>query len=91
MPAVHTPAPPRGAASILELAARSMFTLFAGASEGILLVDRDFGASVLVPPRTTCRWERRAARGRFSPRPPWASARTPCTRGWRSARPALSR
>jgi hypothetical protein len=61
MPAVHTPAPPRGAASILELAARSMFTLFAGASEDVLLADRDFGASVLVLPRTTRRWQRRAA------------------------------
>jgi transcriptional regulator with PAS, ATPase and Fis domain len=35
------PALPRDAASILELAARSMFDLFAGASEGMLLVDRD--------------------------------------------------
>ena len=32
---------PRDAAAILELAARSMFDLFAGASEGMLLVDRD--------------------------------------------------
>jgi transcriptional regulator with PAS, ATPase and Fis domain len=32
---------PRDAASILELAARSMFDLFASASEGMLLVDRD--------------------------------------------------
>ncbi len=32
---------PRDAASILELAARSMFDLFANASEGMLLVDRD--------------------------------------------------
>ena len=31
---------PRDAQSILELAARSMFDLFAGASEGMLLVDR---------------------------------------------------
>ncbi|MBH1963284.1 MAG: sigma 54-interacting transcriptional regulator [Comamonadaceae bacterium] len=31
---------PRDAASILELAARSMFDLFAGASEGMILVDR---------------------------------------------------
>ena len=46
MPPPHPPAPastalPRDAASILELAARSMFDLFAGASEGMLLVDRD--------------------------------------------------
>ena len=32
---------PRDAASILELAARSMFDLFASASEGMLLVDRE--------------------------------------------------
>ncbi|HMS06304.1 MAG TPA: sigma 54-interacting transcriptional regulator [Burkholderiaceae bacterium] len=32
---------PRDASAILELAARSMFDLFAGASEGMLLVDRD--------------------------------------------------
>ncbi len=32
---------PRDAQSILELAARSMFDLFANASEGMLLVDRD--------------------------------------------------
>ncbi|MET4576298.1 sigma-54 interaction domain-containing protein [Ottowia thiooxydans] len=32
---------PRDAASILELAARSMFDLFAGASEGMILVDRN--------------------------------------------------
>ncbi|HBH37656.1 MAG TPA: sigma-54-dependent Fis family transcriptional regulator, partial [Curvibacter sp.] len=31
---------PRDAQSILELAARSMFDLFANASEGMLLVDR---------------------------------------------------
>ncbi|MBC7621193.1 MAG: PAS domain-containing protein, partial [Candidatus Saccharibacteria bacterium] len=31
---------PRDAASILELAARSMFELFANASEGMMLVDR---------------------------------------------------
>ncbi|MFD1709952.1 PAS domain-containing protein [Ottowia sp. GY511] len=47
MPAPSSPAPsaasslPRDAASILELAARSMFDLFASASEGMLLVDRD--------------------------------------------------
>ena len=44
MPAVQTPASPalpRDAASILELAARSMFDLFASASEGMVLVDRD--------------------------------------------------
>ncbi len=35
------PALPRDAASILELAARSMFDLFATASEGMLLVDRE--------------------------------------------------
>ena len=37
------PAPtlPRDVSSILELAARSMFELFASASEGMLLVDRD--------------------------------------------------
>ena len=40
MPKPETPALPRDAASILELAARSMFDLFAGASEGMLLVDR---------------------------------------------------
>jgi transcriptional regulator with PAS, ATPase and Fis domain len=45
---MDTPAPtpavahlPRDAASILELAARSMFDLFANASEGMLLVDRE--------------------------------------------------
>ncbi len=32
---------PRDAASVLELAARSMFDLFASASEGMLLVDRE--------------------------------------------------
>lgn len=32
---------PRDAQSILELAARSMFDLFANASEGMLLVDRE--------------------------------------------------
>ena len=32
---------PRDAQSILELAARSMFDLFANASEGMMLVDRD--------------------------------------------------
>ena len=31
---------PRDAQSILELAARSMFDLFANASEGMMLVDR---------------------------------------------------
>ncbi|MFT3777328.1 MAG: sigma 54-interacting transcriptional regulator [Ottowia sp.] len=36
-----SPALPRDAASILELAARSMFDLFASASEGMVLVDRD--------------------------------------------------
>ena len=43
MPALSATASslPRDAASILELAARSMFDLFAGASEGMLLVDRD--------------------------------------------------
>ncbi|HMT58564.1 MAG TPA: sigma 54-interacting transcriptional regulator [Ottowia sp.] len=35
------PALPRDATRILELAARSMFELFEGASEGMLLVDRD--------------------------------------------------
>ena len=40
-PAGVTNALPRDAASILELAARSMFDLFASASEGMLLVDRD--------------------------------------------------
>jgi hypothetical protein len=37
----EAPALPRDAQSILELAARSMFELFASASEGMLLVDRD--------------------------------------------------
>ncbi|MDP1895019.1 MAG: PAS domain-containing protein, partial [Hydrogenophaga sp.] len=32
---------PRDAQSILELAARSMFDLFANASEGMMLVDRN--------------------------------------------------
>jgi transcriptional regulator with PAS, ATPase and Fis domain len=32
---------PRDARSILELAARSMFTVFAHASEGMMLVDRE--------------------------------------------------
>ena len=44
MPATLSPAPPalpRDATRILELAARSMFELFEGASEGMLLVDRD--------------------------------------------------
>jgi transcriptional regulator with PAS, ATPase and Fis domain len=36
-----TPSLPRDGQSILELAARSMFDLFANASEGMLLVDRD--------------------------------------------------
>jgi transcriptional regulator with PAS, ATPase and Fis domain len=35
-----TDALPRDAQSILELAARSMFDLFASASEGMMLVDR---------------------------------------------------
>ncbi|MEI8324279.1 MAG: sigma 54-interacting transcriptional regulator [Betaproteobacteria bacterium] len=39
--ATGSPALPRDAQSILELAARSMFDLFANASEGMLLVDRD--------------------------------------------------
>ena len=38
---VQATALPRDAQSILELAARSMFDLFANASEGMLLVDRD--------------------------------------------------
>ena len=40
---LRSPSPtlPRDAQSILELAARSMFELFANASEGMLLVDRD--------------------------------------------------
>ena len=44
MPDTLSPAPPalpRDATRILELAARSMFELFEGASEGMLLVDRD--------------------------------------------------
>ena len=44
MPATLSPAPPalpRDATRILELAARSMFELFEGASEGMLLVNRD--------------------------------------------------
>ena len=40
-PSANASSLPRDAASILELAARSMFDLFAGASEGMLLVDRD--------------------------------------------------
>ncbi|WP_431777895.1 sigma-54 interaction domain-containing protein [Ottowia caeni] len=40
LPPMHDSSLPRDAASILELAARSMFDLFAGASEGMLLVDR---------------------------------------------------
>ncbi len=36
----NTDSLPRDAQSILELAARSMFELFASASEGMLLVDR---------------------------------------------------
>ena len=36
----QTPSLPRDAQSILELAARSMFDLFANASEGMILVDR---------------------------------------------------
>ena len=40
---------PRDAQSILELAARSMFDLFANASEGMLLVDRQ-GTLVRVVP-----------------------------------------
>ena len=40
-PSAPSPALPRDAQSILELAARSMFDLFANASEGMLLVDRD--------------------------------------------------
>ncbi len=37
----QSPVLPRDVSSILELASRSMFDLFAGASEGMLLVDRD--------------------------------------------------
>ena len=40
-PPARSCALPRDAASILELAARSMFDLFASASEGMLLVDRE--------------------------------------------------
>src|SRR6185369_2217169 len=40
-PSISPQALPRYAQSILELAARSMFDLFANASEGMLLVDRD--------------------------------------------------
>jgi transcriptional regulator with PAS, ATPase and Fis domain len=40
-PPLQSTALPRDAQSILELAARSMFDLFAHASEGMLLVDRD--------------------------------------------------
>lgn len=40
MPAAAPPLP-RDAASILALAARSMFTLFEGASEGMVLIDRE--------------------------------------------------
>jgi transcriptional regulator with PAS, ATPase and Fis domain len=41
MASPHASSLPSDAASILELAARSMFDLFASASEGMLLVDRD--------------------------------------------------
>jgi transcriptional regulator with PAS, ATPase and Fis domain len=41
VPPAFAQALPRDAQSILELAARSMFDLFANASEGMLLVDRD--------------------------------------------------
>ncbi len=41
LPPVIAKGLPRDAQSILELAARSMFDLFANASEGMLLVDRD--------------------------------------------------
>ena len=40
-PSANASSLPRDAASILELAARSMFDLFASASEGMLLVDRE--------------------------------------------------